>query len=137
MTETWDKVHTVHDFFDRPRSGVADLDGAPHAYKCCWNDAADDWDEIFSLAPVNATDMAAVIEQWAIWRRWRTAHDAGTLTSEDRHPALAADRARYDVLAPKVVRVLGAAEDGPIEAIPEFRGAMDAVHPLEVHWTRV
>jgi hypothetical protein len=137
MVRTWEKVHTVHDFFDRPRSGVADWDGVPHAYKCRWNDAADDWDEIFSLAPLGSAEMAAIMEQWAIWLRWRAAHDAGTLTPEDHHPALARDRARYDALTPTVAQALGTAENGPINATAEFRGcSMGLLAGSEVRWTQ-
>ena len=49
----WERVHTVDEYFDGPRGGVADFRGVPHAYKCKWNADAGDWETAFELSPVS------------------------------------------------------------------------------------
>jgi len=29
----WDRVHTVNDYYDGPRRGIADVDGVPYIYE--------------------------------------------------------------------------------------------------------
>ncbi|RZJ05532.1 MAG: hypothetical protein EON89_03450 [Brevundimonas sp.] len=123
--DRWETVHTVNDFYDAPRRGVADLDGAPHVYS--WIDRF----EAYGLAPVDPAALGAILEDWAIWSRWETAFHAGTLAPADRHPALAIDRPRHEVLAPVVARGLRA--DGGRLMQGEFRGTMRPM-ALEVRW---
>ena len=124
--DRWETVHTVNDFYDAPRRGVADLDGVPHVYS--WIDRF----EAYALAPIGPAPLAAILEAWAIWERWEAAHRAGTLTSADQHPALAIDRPRHDALAPLVARGLMA--DGGRLFHGEFRGATRPM-ALEVRWS--
>jgi len=120
----WEAVHTVHDFWDRPRSGVADFRGAPHAYKATWDEEADDYSDIYALAPIDAVQMAAVEEGWRIWQRWAAAHEGGTLRPGDDHPALAQDRNRCEELRPIVAAALRVDEQNAIKAVPEFRAVV-------------
>lgn len=131
----WETVHTVNDYYDRPRGGVADYDGVPHAYRCAWNDAADDWDEVFTLSPISAAQLRDVQEQWEIWRRWKSAHDANALVEGDDHPALAAERSRYEQLEGAVATALRVDGDRAVRAIPEFRGTTDPMRDLQVRWS--
>jgi hypothetical protein len=120
----WEAVHTDNDFWDWPRGGMADFRGTPHAYKATWNDEADDYSEVYALAPIDARQKAAVEEEWRIWLRWLAAHNAGTLRPGDDHPALAADRRRYEELRPIVSEALSVDEESAIKAIPEFRAGV-------------
>ncbi len=63
-TDGWETVHTVTDYQDGPRGGVADLGGIPHAYRCEWNDKADDWNEVFKLSPISPAQLRLVEEDW-------------------------------------------------------------------------
>src|SRR5262245_43698315 len=38
MDETWEAVHTIDDWYDGPRGGVADFRGAPHYYRTVFLD---------------------------------------------------------------------------------------------------
>jgi hypothetical protein len=38
----FERVHTVSDYFDGPREGLADYCGTPHRYKSVWDKAADE-----------------------------------------------------------------------------------------------
>jgi len=127
----WETVHTVNDFFDVPRLGVADFRGAPHVYSCVFNPTADEWTSTYRLSPISPAQLALMLEDWEIWSRWQSAYHAETLTERDNHPALFLARVRHEELGPDVARILNANEG--IVAVPTFRGSMYP-HALEVSW---
>jgi hypothetical protein len=91
-------VHTVTDYYDGPRCGIADFHGRPHAYKSLWDDSEDDWSDAIQLQPIDDETFQLAMEDWEIWTRWRRAFDAGQTTIET-HPALPVDRERHDHIA--------------------------------------
>lgn len=92
-----DEVLTVTDYYDGPRAGLCTFGGAWHAYRSEWDDATEDFPEGFQLAPVPDDVARAMLEAWAVWRRWEAAFHAGT-TTEDSHPALPEDKQRSEEL---------------------------------------
>jgi hypothetical protein len=132
----WETVYTVNDYFDGPRGGVADYLGKPHVYKCDWNDAADDWSELFSLSPIGSATFRLVQEDWQIWRRWKSAFDRGQLAEGDQHPALAIDRTRHEEIRAVLTTALQIDAANAIRAIPEFRGSLEPL-ALEVRWSQI
>jgi hypothetical protein len=92
----FETVHTVSDFYDGPRGGIASYKGRPHIYKSMFEDASAGSD-VFLLEPIDEETFALAMEDWAIWRRWERAFQKGE-TTEDTHPALSADRPRHDEL---------------------------------------
>jgi len=71
MAATFERVHTVTDYWDGPREGVADFRGAPHVYRSVWRHEADDWDDDrYFLSPIASEEAALAFEDWAIWRRF-------------------------------------------------------------------
>ena len=127
----WEPVHTVNEFFDTPRLGVADFHRVPHVYSCIFDSDADEWSTKYRLTAISPADLATVLEAWGIWIRWQSAFYDGTLAENDQHPALAADRTRHDELNPVVDRHLRV--DEGFLAIPTFRGSMYP-HAIEVCW---
>lgn len=132
--EDWETVHTVHDYWDGPRTGVADCGGVPHAYACEWSEEDDDWSNVFRLSPIRPDQLLKVMESWALWLRWRHAHDTGRLGRGDDHPALAVDRPRYEALRRDVDEALKVAAPPAVRATAEFRGDMDPARDLQVRW---
>lgn len=56
MDHGFERVYTVHDYWDGPRSGFADFGGVPHAYRSLWLDDLDEWDpDRFELSPIAPT----------------------------------------------------------------------------------
>jgi hypothetical protein len=90
-------VHTVTDYYDGPRGGIADYLGKPHLYSSLWDEAAGDWNDSFLLQPVDDETFRLAMEDWAIWCRWKRAFHSGETTLAT-HPALPDDRARHDEL---------------------------------------
>lgn len=96
-------VHTITDWYDGPRRGVANLEGIPHYYECQWYASVDAGHEADSdalpgdylLTPLDAETYRLALEDWAIWERWEAAFAAGT-TTQATHPVLPEDRTRHD-----------------------------------------
>ncbi len=123
--ERWETVHSVNDYYDCPRNGVADYQGALHAYQCDWDHEADDWSRVFLLSPISVEQFEVVKEDWAIWQRWLTRHLTQTLEAEDKHFVLAIDRLRNEELRPVIEKILSVDEAHAIRAIPAFRRLVD------------
>lgn len=97
MTET---VYTVTDFYDVPRTGVADCEGAPHVFEATFFDfdaLSQDRPDIYLLTPISGSTLALALEDWDIWLRWSNAFLQG-LTDVKTHPALPADKQRHQEL---------------------------------------
>ena len=92
-----DTVHAIWDFYDGPRTGVADFHGQPHYFSCQWDDAEDDYSNTYSLSPIDADTFALVLQKRAIWQEWEVAFHAGQVSSES-HPGLGGRDLRYDQL---------------------------------------
>ena len=136
-TSEWEPVLTVHDYYDGPRNGIAEYRGQAHAYRCEWDDALDDWSRVFLLSPIDDGQLAAVKEDWLIWRRYQERHADRRLQTGDRHPALAVDWPRHEQLADIVEQALIVNEAIAIRAVPEFRGTIEPNHDFEVRWLSV
>lgn len=94
----YDIVHTITDWYDGARGGIADLSGKPHYYECRWDEAKDDWSEVYLLRQIDDETFRLALEDWEIWLRWDAAFREGR-TTQDTHPALPEDRTRHTELA--------------------------------------
>ena len=126
----FERVHTMTDYYDGPRGGIADFSGRPHLYTSRFDDLRGYLD-VFELRAVYDETFRLAIEDWEIWLRWEDAFHAGRATLET-HPALPMDRARHDELAPMLAKRLAALDGPTIVARGEFRPAPGQ---LEVRWT--
>jgi hypothetical protein len=95
--DAFESVHTVTDYYDGPREGIANFQGIPHAYKSLWDESRDDWSDVFLLQPVDDETFRLAMEDWAIWCPWENAFRRGQAAQES-HPALPADRQRHEEL---------------------------------------
>ena len=92
MSEGFETVHTVSDYYYGPRGGIADFGGKPHYYQSNYDDL-DGGDEAYLLWPLDDKTFHLAMEDWKIWIRWEAAFFAGeTQTIAPR--ALPEDRAR-------------------------------------------
>ena len=132
--DDWVTVHCVHDFCDCPRSGVADYRGAPHAFQCEWDDAADDWSKVFLLSPITDGQLSIVQESWSIWLRFLERFHTGSLQPGDEHPALAEDWPRHNQLHASAEAALKVDEAIAVRATAEFRGSLAPTQYFEARW---
>ena len=49
LKQGYERVHTVLDYYDGPRKGVADFEGQPHLYECIFDDANDNYSDSFQF----------------------------------------------------------------------------------------
>ena len=132
MTDSgYEIVHTITNWYDGARGGVADLNGKPHYYECQFDDATDDWSAIYFLEPLDRETLVLALEDWQIWLRWNSAFKEHKATIET-HPALPADRERHDELSRLLADslVIGS---GHIKATGDFKYG----EPTLVKWTVV
>jgi hypothetical protein len=137
----FERVYSVTDYFDGPRSGVAEFFGQPHRYQCKFDEKLDDWSESFLLTPISSDILALELEQWALWRKWELAFHRGDVP-QNSHPGLGGTDARYDEL--KSIIKDRSAEESPAtwRAKGLFRARpsqpetpMGVMRELEVEWT--
>lgn len=126
----YEMVHTIDDWYDGARAGIADLQGKPHFYECRFDEAQDDWSELYLLKPIDDETFRLALEHWQIWKRWEVAFNEGRAALET-HPALPEDRARHDelksILEPKRCKDT----EAPIKATADFKYG----EPTLVKWT--
>jgi hypothetical protein len=132
-------VHTIMDYYDGPRSGIADYEGSPHFYYCIFDEHKDDYTDVFSLTPIDPETFKLAMEDWEIWRRWEIAFHSGK-TDLSTHPCLPQDYKRHHeiklildrklVTAPKIAitRV------GKFEAIGRAKLPRGMLRKLRVKW---
>ena len=137
---TFEHVHTVWDYYDGPRTGIADYRGTPHYYECEWDEAADEYADTFALCQIEEDTFNLAMEQWSIWREWEIAYHCGE-RNPDTHPGSGGQNARYDELEEllkqhvAIARATGVRAQGtfrPMNAQPKLPDG--AIRELEVRW---
>jgi len=136
---SFERVHTMTDYYDGPRGGIAEFEGVPHFYESECDESADNYASTFRLSPIAPDLLALALEHRAIWDRWWTAFHTGRATEETR-PALPADRARHDELHEilkqrlKIDRRRYVRARGTFRTVHGWRG--EGLAPTEVEWER-
>ena len=90
-------LEKIHNYYDAPRLGIAELNGVPHVYESEFDESKEEWSETYFLSPIDAELLALILEDWAIWRRWRDALLRGEVTPHSG-PALPHERMRHEEL---------------------------------------
>ncbi len=144
MERPFERVYTVNEFWDGPRAGFADFNGAPHVYRSFFRDDLGNWDpdDRFLLRPITPEVLALALEDWEIWLRWAAAYVTGKADASS-HPALPVDAARHREIKPVIEKVLEEAGSAHLFASAEFRlrpggvsvFGLPGTHELEVRWT--
>ena len=112
----WEKVHTVDDWYDGERLGLADYHGQPHLYESRWDHAKGGWEgecwrrkkrtSHYWLSPVTPEVFSLAMEDLSILLRWTSAFDQGQVDLST-HPALPEDRLRHE----EIKTLIGSALD--------------------------
>lgn len=120
MLTDYDKVHTMNDYYDGPRKGIADFRGQPVLYQSRYLDVgASKIKDIFFLQPIDARLFQLALEDWDIWLRWDRAFKEGK-TTEDSCPALPLDRSRHEEIKPVLDSELQIDETRAFQASGDF-----------------
>jgi hypothetical protein len=139
MNDDFQTVHTMDDYYDGPRSGVADFEGRPHYYRSIYLDTVQ-WkhdEDRFELSPVTPEVLAAAREADAIFKRWnimRQATPKFTYTEEE-FGALPEERVRYRELERFLKSSYAAAAHARRVLVHgDFRVCDDLPLRLQVRW---
>jgi hypothetical protein len=139
----FERVYTVWDYWDGPRSGIALHAGQPQFYRCEWNIAADEYSDIYSLAPIDEDTLRLALEQWAIWKEWEAAFHRGEVL-QSSHPALPGTDEQYSRLQQSIEAHLSQLPAICGRKLGVFRACADQEHvpsgimrELEVEWQDV
>lgn len=136
---TFEKVYTVWEYYDGPRTGLANYQGIPHAYFCEWSEADDDYASTYNLTPVSDETLFLALEQWEIFREWEAAFHNGEVLLET-HPLLSGQNKRYSEIQVILDKTFKESR-GPIKKTPIFRPKphqsdlpKGVMRELEVEW---
>lgn len=132
-------VHTLTDWYDGPRRGIADYNGQPHLFESAYRDGVGADEGLFLLMPIDPETFSLALEDWDIWRRWETAFLQKRATQET-HPALPEDRDRHKELewllegrlAIDPAKAVRKAATFQVRNEPDWNGF--GGRPLEVRW---
>ncbi len=138
----FETIHTITEWWDGPRSGIANYQGIPHFFESLWRDVNGRGEDVFLLSPVDAETFQLALEAWGIWQRWETAFYQKQ-ANLDTHPALPEDRSRHEELKQllDVKLVIDAAH--AVQKRARFRECQNqpwngvGLMPLEIQWTEV
>ena len=129
-------VHTVTDWYDGPRRGIAYFLGEPHLFQSEYRDKSELDPDTFLLMPIDREVFKLSLEDWAIWQRWEAAYLSGQ-TTQATHPALPADRVRHDEIERLLSHRLVIDPIRSIRKRAEFQDRNDpsrSDYPLTVRW---
>jgi hypothetical protein len=87
-------VYVIYDYWDQPRSGVADYHGEPHWFENIFDEEHDTYSEDYWLTRLTPAESARAKELSEIFLRWRQAFDRGEVDLSS-HPALPQDTEHY------------------------------------------
>jgi hypothetical protein len=140
----FERVYTVWDYYDGPRSGIATYSGLPHYYSCEWNEGKGDYGDTFVLTPIDQDTFALAMEQWAIWRAWEDAFHRGEVP-QSTHPELPGSHPRYAeleaILKPRISSLTNLHRRASAvfrSLLPtQVEAAAGQIQELEVEWTDI
>jgi hypothetical protein len=138
----YETVHTVWDYYDGPRSGIADFEGRPHYYNSEWDDNRNNYAaDIFTIMPVDEETFSIALEQWKIWQEWEFAFHGGEV-SEKTHPGIPGNHPKYEELEGILKRRISDSISERKRVFAKFRAHQGQTHSpigvmrdLEVEWT--
>jgi hypothetical protein len=131
----WEKVHTVHSYYDGPVLGIADFRGRPHIYERIFEESTDKYSDRYYIATIESELLAWVMEAWEIWLRWKAAFDQGKVKVAVPPAAMAlpADHRRHLELKHLIGDRLRAKSEGATVKRAVFR--TEQSRALQVRWS--
>jgi hypothetical protein len=91
--ESLQVVRLVWEYWDEPRSGVADYNSMPHWFECLFDEDRDEYSHVYWLTPLDDSLFELLKERNSIFLRWRDAFGRGEV-DRSTHPALPSEAER-------------------------------------------
>jgi hypothetical protein len=138
---TFERVYAVWDYYEGPRSGIADYGGAPHHFLNDFDEDNDDYMDTFTLRPIDDATLQLILRQRDIWRDWELAFHCGQ-RDKSSHPALPGQDETYAQLGIEIKTEIETNTAVPVIATAIFRSQANQrelpkgmLPELEVEWT--
>ena len=96
LADGYEKVHTETNWYDGPRSGTADIGGAPHFFVTDTTAGAPE--DQFLVWPIQPDILELERRNYAIFVEWRQRFDKGEADTAS-HPLYSKPGSEYDTLA--------------------------------------
>ncbi len=90
-------VYVESEWYDGPRSGVADANGIPSRFKSIFDEKDGGYNGTFLVWPIDQRTLELEIEQWRIFVAWNALYEAGSASVES-HPGHGGIDPRWDEL---------------------------------------
>jgi len=139
----FEPVLMTWDYYDGPRTGVAEYNGHPHFYKCIWDAEIGNYSDNFELSPIGNALLQSAIAQWKIFRAWELQFHTGKVTN-DTHPGHRGNNLEYDRLEDELKTGIEKLTNLPDIFTPTFRALPKPNHlpkyvmaDLEVSWLQI
>ena len=94
---TFEPVLMIWDYYDGPRTGLAEYQGSPHYFNCPFDTDKGNYSEMFELSPVDESFLQSAQRQWKIFREWELKFHTG-LAEHKTHPGYRGTDDEYDRL---------------------------------------
>jgi len=98
-----EKVYVENEWYDGPRSGVADIKGRPHRFKSLFDEKDDEYLGTFMVWSIDEESLELEIEQWCIFVNWNVLYESGKADTES-HPGLGGINPRWDEIEVRLKR---------------------------------
>lgn len=92
-----ERVYVESEWYDGPRSGIADIGGVPHRFKSLFDEEDDEYFGTFVIWPIDKDSFELEIEQWNIFVSWNRLYESGEVDTES-HPGNGGINQRWDEL---------------------------------------
>ena len=114
-----ERVYVENDWWDGPRSGVADVLGSPHRFASIFDDESDGWTDAYIVYPIDEETLRLELEQWAIFVEWNERYEAGEADT-DSHPGQGGVSRRWDEIEDLLRERRAAAPPNATRATAEY-----------------
>lgn len=81
----FERVYVETEWYDGPRTGIADIHSKPHRFKSLWDEKEDEYLSTFEVWPVSPAELELEIEQWCLFVAWNSRYESGEADA-DTHP---------------------------------------------------
>lgn len=92
-----ERVYVELDWYDGPREGIANYNGAPHRFRSLFDEANDEYLDRYLVFPIDSQMLELEKEQWQIFVEWNDRYEKGTETTAS-HPGHGGINPRWDEL---------------------------------------
>ena len=127
----FEPILVVLEFWDRPRSGIAEFRGVPHFFECEFDTVADEFSDIHTLRPVDQETISLAYEKDRITKAWWAAHRRGEVPFSSK-PDLPGQNARHAELETTIKARISRLSPPIARAHGTFR--IEPNHPQEIAW---